>query len=75
MQELHLFKKIDFEGTDEKVIAGEVLLILWFFVKNKDGGNLSLDRFKGCKGGCKLASREDWVADGREETTAGDRRG
>lgn len=70
-----MFKKIDFEGTGEKVIAGKVLLIVCFFVKNKDGRNLSLGRFKGCNGGHKLASREDWVADGREETTAGDRRG
>lgn len=55
-----MFKKIDFEGTGEKVIAEEVLLIFFFFfVKSKDGGNLSLDRFKACKGGCKLASRED----------------
>lgn len=55
-----MFKKIDFEGTGEEVIAEEVLLIFFFFfVKSKDGGNLSLDRFKGCKGGCKLASRED----------------
>lgn len=59
----------------EKVIAREVLVVVCSFVKTKDGICLSLDRFKGCKGGCKLASREEWVADGREETTEGYRRG